>query len=83
MAQIRVMGDDADEVTRVLEALLPLVNACTALVAGQPVELSKRGPGLRVVFELLPAGPGPVTVEQAGPATRTGARTPRRRALPG
>jgi hypothetical protein len=79
MAQVRVMGDDADEVTAVLEALLPLVRACTGLVAGSPTELRMRGPGRRIVFEVLPAGPGPVTVEQAGPA----ARTPRRRELPG
>lgn len=71
MAQVRVMGDDADEVTAVLEVLLPLVQACTALVAGAPAELRKRGPGRRVVFELLPAGPTPVTAEQAGPAVRT------------
>ncbi|MGC5236851.1 hypothetical protein [Streptomyces albogriseolus] len=64
MAQVRVMGDDADEVTAVLEALLPLVRACTALTEGSPTELGKRGPGRRVVFELLPAAPGPVTVER-------------------
>jgi hypothetical protein len=71
MAQVRVMGDDADEVAAVLEALLPLVRASTALVAGSPTELNMRGPGRRVVFELLPAAPSPVTVEQAGPAVRT------------
>jgi hypothetical protein len=65
MAQVRVMGDDADEVTAVLEALLPLVRACTALTAGSPTELGKRGPGRRVVFELLPAAPSPITVERA------------------
>lgn len=70
MAQVRVMGSDADEVAAVLEVLLPLVQASTALVAGSPTELGMRGPGRRVVFELLPAGPGPVTVEQAGPAVR-------------
>jgi hypothetical protein len=37
------MGDDADEVTAVLEMLLPLVRACTGLVAGGPTELGKRG----------------------------------------
>jgi hypothetical protein len=64
MAQVRVMGDDADEVAAVLEMLLPLVRACTGLVAGSPTELNKRGPGRRVVFELLPAAPSPVTVER-------------------
>jgi hypothetical protein len=73
MAQVRVMGDDADEVTAVLEMLLPLVRACTGLVAGGPTELGKRGPGRRVVFELLPAAPGPVTMERAdGPPPAPG-----------
>jgi hypothetical protein len=79
MAQVRVMGDDADEVTAVLEMLLPLVRACTGLVAGSPTELGKRGEGRRVVFELLPAAPGPVAVERADSAPPG---RPRRRALP-
>jgi hypothetical protein len=72
MAQVRVISDDADEVAAVLDMLLPLVRACTGLVAGSPTELGKRGPGRRVVFELLPAAPGPVTVERADapPASR-------------
>lgn len=82
MAQVRVMGDDADEVTAVLEMLLPLIQACTGLVAGSPTELGKRGPGRRVVFELLLAAPGPVTVERAD-GTPTASRPQRpRRALP-
>lgn len=63
MAQVRVMGDE-DEVAAVLEVLLPFVQASTAVVASAPRELSMRGPGRRVVFELLPAAPGPVTVER-------------------
>ncbi|MEU9925110.1 hypothetical protein AB0H51_28145 [Streptomyces griseoluteus] len=74
MAQIRVMGDEA-EVAAVLEALLPFVNASTALVASAPRELGMRGPGRRVVFELLPAPAGPVTVE------RTDQPAPSRRQL--
>ncbi|AXI91345.1 hypothetical protein SAM9427_36885 (plasmid) [Streptomyces sp. ETH9427] len=57
------MGDE-NEVAAVLEMLLPFVQASTALVASAPRELSMRGPGRRVVFELLPAAPGPVTVER-------------------
>ncbi|WP_086681076.1 hypothetical protein [Streptomyces pseudogriseolus] len=64
MAQIRVMGDE-DEVAAVLEILLPFVQASTALVASAPRELGMRGPGRRVVFELLPAAPSPVTMERA------------------
>jgi len=81
MAQVRVMGDDADEVAAVLEMLLPLVRACTGLVAGSPTELTKRGPGRRVVFELLPTAMGPVTVERADapPSGSDGAVRPRQR----
>lgn len=80
MAQIRVMADDPDEVAAVLEVLLPLVQASTALVASAPRELSMRGPGRRVVFELLPAPAGPVTLERVdGPPPAP--QTPRR-ALP-
>ncbi|MEU5181107.1 hypothetical protein AB0G49_13755 [Streptomyces longwoodensis] len=70
MAQVRVMGDE-DEVAAVLEVLLPFVQTSTAVVASAPQELGMRGPGRRVVFELLPAAPGPVTVERADqPAPR-------------
>ncbi|WP_225625777.1 hypothetical protein [Streptomyces werraensis] len=70
MAQVRETGDE-DEVAAVLEVLLPFVQASTAVVASAPRELGMCGPGRRVVFELLPAGPGPVTVERADqPAAR-------------
>ncbi|NUR01389.1 MAG: hypothetical protein HOY79_34140 [Streptomyces sp.] len=65
------MSSDPDEVTAVLDVLLPLLNASTALVAGAPNELGMRGPGRRVVFEVLPAPATPVTVEQDGPPVRT------------
>jgi hypothetical protein len=75
MAQVRVMGDE-DEVAAVLEVLLSFVQASTAVVASAPRELGMRGPGRRVVFELLPAPASPVTVERADQPT------PSRRQLP-
>jgi len=77
MAQVRVMGSDPNEVTAVLDVLLPLLNASTALVVGSPTELKMRGPGLRVALDVLPAPAAPVTVEQDGPPVRT-----RQRRLP-
>lgn len=53
MAQVRVMSDDDGEVTALLDVLMPLLRAHPAFVASGTRELSKRGPGERVVFELL------------------------------
>ncbi|MFI5990227.1 hypothetical protein ACIBAC_00035 [Streptomyces sp. NPDC051362] len=53
MAQIRVMSDDDGEVTDLLAVLMPLLNAHPAFVASGTRSLGKRGPGERVVFELL------------------------------
>ena len=66
MAQVRVMSDDDGEVTALLETLMPLLRAHPAFLASGTRELSKRGPGERVVFELLLADrQGPqVTVER-------------------
>jgi hypothetical protein len=81
MVQIRVMGDDAERVTAVLDVLLPLVRSCTALHVGDVTELRMRGGrGRRVVFDLTAAGPGPVRVERVdcpepgGPPARRRAR---------
>lgn len=79
MVQIRVMGDDADRVTEVLELLLPLVRSSTALHVGDPAELRMRGPGRRVVFELTPAGPGTVWLERDDGTKRRPRELPRGR----
>lgn len=76
MAQVRLMSDDPGEVPALLETLLPLLRGHAGLVVSGTRELGKRGPGDRVVFELLLAEPGPVTVEQDGPPARA------RRGLP-
>ncbi|MFC7933090.1 hypothetical protein [Streptomyces cinereoruber] len=84
------MTDDRDRGEDVLAVLLPLLNACTALQAGEPTRLSHRGGGLRVVLDVQLAGAPTVTVERddapTGTYTRSGgppARRPRpRRALP-
>jgi hypothetical protein len=90
MVQLRVMTDDKELGEDVLEVLLPLLKACTALQASEPTRLSHRGGGLRVVLDLQLAGAPTVTVERAdaptGTRTRSGgppARRPRvRHALP-
>ncbi|SEE85401.1 hypothetical protein SAMN05216483_6802 [Streptomyces sp. 2131.1] len=78
MAQIRVMSDDEGEVTALLETLMPLLRAHPAFVASGTRVLGKRGPGERVVFELLLADQQDpqVTVE------RTDRPAPGRRGLP-
>ncbi len=60
MVQIRVMSDDFGSASRVLEVLLPLLEASPDLVVGDTTELSHRGGGRRVVFDLSPTRPGPV-----------------------
>ena len=79
MAQVRLMGDDAEEVGAVLEMLL---RACTGLVVGHSTELSKRGPGRRIVFELLPTGPGTVRIERLDDDAPPPPRPRRARELP-
>ncbi|MFF4647479.1 hypothetical protein [Streptomyces sp. NPDC001389] len=90
MVQLRVMTDDRMLGEEVLEVLLPLLRACTALHAGEPTRLSHRGGGLRVVLDVQLAGAPTVRVERVDPP-RTGgtyggsprpARRPRARALP-
>lgn len=78
MVQIRVMGDDPDRVTAVLEVLLPLVQAHPLLTVGDPAELGMRGPGRRVVFDLTRADEPPVTIR----VERTDQPPPARRQLP-
>ncbi|MFJ4343568.1 hypothetical protein [Streptomyces sp. NPDC088915] len=82
MVQIRVMTDDRERGERVVEILLPLLEACTALQAGEPTRLTHRGGGLRLVLDVQPAeGVTGVRVEREGAPARP-PRAPRRRALP-
>jgi hypothetical protein len=80
MAQIRVMSDDDDEVTELLDVLMPLLRAHPAFVASSVTALSKRGPGERKVFELLLADREGlrVTVERADTPPRARRQLPRR-----
>jgi hypothetical protein len=79
MVRIRVMTVDAGVVAEVLERLLSLPQASPYLVVGDRTELGMRGPGRRVVFELIPTTPPvDVRVERADPPP---ARRPARRAL--
>lgn len=80
MAQIRVMGSDPEDVSAVLDRLLLLVRADSGLIAGPPTELGMRGPGRRVVLEVLPA-PADRTVRVERTDTAEPA-APRRQALP-
>ncbi|MFE5730209.1 hypothetical protein ACFQ7A_04755 [Streptomyces sp. NPDC056528] len=64
MVQIRVMSDDKALGEKVLAVLLPLLEACTALEAGEPTRLRHREGGLRVVLDVKLARPGRVTVER-------------------
>ncbi|MEU4924627.1 hypothetical protein AB0G29_35400 [Streptomyces parvus] len=90
MVQLRLMSDDKELGEDVLAVLLPLLDACTALRAGEPTRLRHRDGGLRVVLDVQLAGPSPVTVERADEPTGTrtssgppATRRPRaRRALP-
>ncbi|MFF3460440.1 hypothetical protein ACFYXH_40420 [Streptomyces sp. NPDC002730] len=83
------MTDDRELGEDVLEVLLPLLKACTALQASEPTRLSHRGGGLRVVLDVQLAGAPTVRVEQvdipagsgAG-ATRGGAPARRQRRRP-
>jgi hypothetical protein len=81
MAQIRVMSDGDNEVTELLDVLMPLLRAHPAFVAGSVTTLGKRGPGERKVFELMLADrEGPrVTVERTDTPPRAARRQlPRR-----
>lgn len=68
MAQVRFMSDDDGEVSRILDVLGPLLRAHPSFVMSGTRALGKRGPGERVVFELLladGAGGPEITVERA------------------
>ncbi|WP_327436496.1 hypothetical protein OG279_37955 (plasmid) [Streptomyces sp. NBC_01201] len=79
MVQIRVMTDDRERGERVVEILLPLLQACTALQAGEPTRLTHRGGGLRLVLDVQPdEAPTSVRVDRADVPARP-ERTPRRR----
>ncbi|MFF4653575.1 hypothetical protein [Streptomyces sp. NPDC001380] len=83
MAQIRVMGSDLDDVRAVLDRLLSLVRADPGLTAGPPTELGMRGPGRRMVFELLPAATADAAHTVRVERTDTPRRAPQRQlALP-
>lgn len=76
MVQLRVMTDDRQRGEEVLELLVPLLGACTALRVSEPTELRHRGGGLRVVLDVQPAGGPAVRVEREGtpPATASAGR---------
>lgn len=74
MVQLRVMTDDRELGEEVLEVLLPLLKACTALQAGEPTRLSHRGGGLRVVLDVQPAGAPSVRVEREDRSAGRGGR---------
>lgn len=50
-----------------MEILLPLLQACTALQAGEPTRLSHRGSGLRLVLDVHPTE-GPAGARQGSVA---------------
>ncbi|MET8517924.1 hypothetical protein [Streptomyces sp. NPDC005077] len=83
MVQIRVMTDDRERGELMVEILLPLLQACTALQAGERTRLMHRRGGLRLVLDIQPdEGATSVRVDRAdtpAPPERTGRR---RRALP-
>ncbi|GII83643.1 hypothetical protein Ssi03_16330 [Sphaerisporangium siamense] len=86
MPQVRMMGDDAEEVDAVLEVALAWLRSCPDLIVGSPTRLGHRNGGGRVVFELMlarPAAPQRVQAERVDvPARRRAAGSARRRALP-
>lgn len=67
-----------------VEILLPLLQACTALQAGEPTRLSHRGGGrLRLVLDVHPTGdPAGVRLEREDTPARPPRPPVRRRALP-
>ena len=69
MVQIRVMGDEPDRVTSVLEVLLPLVRSCEALAVGDPAELGMR---VRAARGVRVDGPRPGRAGAGGAAWLTG-----------
>jgi hypothetical protein len=83
MVQIRVMTDDRERGEQVVEILLPLLQACTALHTSEPTRLTHRSGGLRLVLDLQPnAGPSSVRLDREEPPPGSGRATARRRALP-
>jgi hypothetical protein len=79
------MHDDPDRVREVAELLLPLMRASGLLNVGDETELrNRRGPGLRIVVEVTPAGP-PVRVwaEPGEPDGASSSSTSRRSPRPG
>lgn len=83
MVQIRVMTDDRERGERVVEILLPLLQACAALQAGEPTRLTHRGGGLRLVLDVQPdEGATSVRVDRADAPARSERTARRRRALP-
>ncbi|MEU4229522.1 hypothetical protein AB0F17_34940 [Nonomuraea sp. NPDC026600] len=82
MTQFRAMDDNAAEADEVLAIAIPWLRACPDLVVGSTTQLSHRGNGRRVVFEVLLApdrGPQRAHAERVDqPATAPA----QRRALP-
>ncbi|MET8420880.1 hypothetical protein ACWD7C_39300 [Streptomyces sp. NPDC005134] len=78
MVQIRVMTDDRERGELMVEILLPLLQACTALQAGERTRLMHRRGGLRLVLDIQPdEGATSVRVDRAdtpAPPERTGRR---------
>ncbi|MER6685960.1 hypothetical protein [Streptomyces olivaceoviridis] len=77
------MTDDRKRGGRVVEILLPLLQACTALETGEPTRLTYRGGGLRQVLGVQPdEAATSVRVDLADTPVRPERTTRRCRALP-
>lgn len=80
MVQIRVMTDDRERGELMVEILLPLLQACTALQAGERTRLLHRRGGLRLVLDIQPdEGATSVRVDRADTPAPPEANRPMRR----
>jgi hypothetical protein len=83
MVQIRVMTNDRERGEQVVGILLPLLQACTALQAGEPTRLTHCGGGLRLVLDVQPnEGATFVRLDRAGTPVRPEWKDRQSRALP-
>lgn len=89
MVWVRLMHDDPKRVREVAALLLPLLHDSGLLQVGDESEYpNRRGPGIRISFDLTPtssAGPVRVQAERVDEPARSPARqrqNPARRALP-
>ncbi|RSM93778.1 hypothetical protein DMB42_52110 [Nonomuraea sp. WAC 01424] len=80
MVQVRIMDNDPERVRQVAELMLPLLEAAVTLQVGDAAEIpNRRGPGLRITFDVRPARPAEWRVEDARvvddpPVVRVGQR---------